>query len=291
MLKNDPYTHDRCMLVPIDKNWVIRLIMVMLQKGWIHLTIGLVACSNIFTQPAWSDAPVDNPMLSESFCLELFDRIVKQYRSGDWNMSDRDRSSYNQCMIKFSPSPSSDAALPKAAQCISILKKIWDGGITNLKEADIPDEQSQSLARCSEVIQAYYMPATSMLPTLKVNERLIVDKTAYQSASPQRGDIIVMQPTKRLKQENFKDKLIKRIIGLPGETIKINQGKVYINGRPINEDYITEPPAYEQASTLVPKNNYFVLGDNRNNSYDSHYWGFLPRNLIIGKIVWQSNPK
>jgi signal peptidase I len=210
--------------------------MVMRQKGWMHLTIGLVACSNIFTQTAWSDAPVENPMLSESFCLQLIDRIVKQAKSGDPNTSDRDRSSYNQCRTKFSPSPSSDAVLPKAAQCISIFKKVWDGGISNLKESDIPEEQS--LARCSEVIQSYYIPATSMLPTLKVNERVIVDKTAYQSASPQRGDIIVMQPTKRLKQENFKDKLIKRIIGLPGETVKINQGKVYINGRPINEDYI-----------------------------------------------------
>jgi signal peptidase I len=265
--------------------------MVTLQKGWMHLTIGLVTCSNIFMQTAWADLPVDNPMLSESFCLELIDRIVKQAKSGERNISDRDRDSANRCSIKFSPSPSSDAALPKAAQCVAIFKKIWDGGISNLKESDIPEEQSQSLGRCSEVIQSYYIPATSMLPTLKVNERVIVDKTAYQSASPQRGDIIVMQPTKRLKQENFKDKLIKRIIGLPGETIKINQGKVYINGRPINEDYIMEPPEYEQASTLLPKNSYFVLGDNRNNSYDSHYWGFLPRSLIVGKIVWQSNKK
>jgi signal peptidase I len=265
--------------------------MVMLQKGWIQLTIGLVACSNIFTQPVWSDAPVDNPMLSESFCLELFDRLVKQSRSENWKISDRDRNSSERCTLKFSPSPSPNAALPKASQCILILEKIWDVGVKNLNEADISEEQSQSLARCPEVVRSYYIPATSMLPTLKVNERVIVDKTAYQSASPQRGDIIVMQPTKRLKQENFKDTLIKRIIGLPGETVKIKQGKVYINGKPINENYIMEPPEYEQASTLVPKNSYFVLGDNRNNSYDSHYWGFLPRNLIVGKIVWQSNPK
>jgi signal peptidase I len=265
--------------------------MIRVQKGWIHLTIGLVACSNIFTQTAWADLPVDNPMLSESFCLELFDRIVKQYKSGDWNISDRDRNSSHQCNSKFSPSPSPNASLPKASECVLILKKIWDGGIMNLNEADISEEKSQSLVRCKEVVQAYSILSTSMLPTLKVNERVIVDKTAYQSSVPQRGDIIVMSPTKRLKQENFKDKLIKRIIGLPGETVKITQGKVYINGRLINEDYITEPPEYEQASTLVTKNSYFVLGDNRNNSYDSHYWGFLPRDLILGKIVWQSNKK
>jgi signal peptidase I len=265
--------------------------MTRIQKGLIHSTIGLIACSHIFTQTAWADLPVDNPILSESFCLELMDRIFKQAKSGDWNISDRDRNSYDRCRTKFSVSPSSGTLLPKASQCVSIVKKVWDGGISKLIESDFPEEQVQSLERCREVVTTYYISAGSMLPTLKINERIIVDKTAYQSSAPQRGDIIVMNPTQRLKQENIKNVLVERIIGLPGETVKIKQGKVYINGKAINEDYITEPPKYEQVSTLIPKNSYFVLGDNRNDSYDSRYWGFLPRNLIVGKIVWQSNAK
>jgi signal peptidase I len=139
------------------------------------------------------------------------------------------------------------------------------------------------------VPEARYIPASSMMPTLQINDRLVVDKLGYRFKLPQRKDIIVFNATARLEQQNFKDAFIKRIIGLPGETVEVKAGKVYINGQPLPEDYISEPPQYEYGPTKIPPNSYFVLGDNRNNSYDSHYWGFVPQDRIIGRatnIYW-----
>ena len=75
------------------------------------------------------------------------------------------------------------------------------------------------------------------------------------------------------------------MIGLPGETVEVKRGQVYINGQPLQEDYIAEAPQYQWGPVKIPARHYVVLGDNRNNSYDSHYWGFVPRELIIGKAI------
>jgi signal peptidase I len=133
------------------------------------------------------------------------------------------------------------------------------------------------------VAEARYIPAGSMLPTLQIGERLIIDKWSYRFQSPKRGDIVVFSPTETLKQQNFKDAFIKRIIGLPGEKVQVKGGKIYINDQPIAENYIQEPTNYQFGPVTVPPHSYFVLGDNRNNSYDSYYWGYVPRENIIGK--------
>ncbi len=90
------------------------------------------------------------------------------------------------------------------------------------------------------------------------------------------GEIVVFSPTETLKQQNFKDAFIKRIIGLPGEKVQVKGGKIYINDQPIAENYIQEPTNYQFGPVTVPPHSYFVLGDNRNNSYDSDYWGYVP---------------
>lgn len=135
------------------------------------------------------------------------------------------------------------------------------------------------------VAEARYIPSGSMLPTLEVNDRLIIDKLSYDFHSPQRGDIVVFNPTDTLEKQHFHDAFIKRIIGLPGEKVEVKDGRVYINDRPLEEKYIEQRPNYRFGPVIVPPNQYLVLGDNRNDSYDSHYWGFVPRDRIIGRAV------
>ncbi|MEQ9623525.1 signal peptidase I [Coleofasciculus chthonoplastes] len=137
----------------------------------------------------------------------------------------------------------------------------------------------------SFVAEARYIPSGSMEPTLQINDRLIIDKISYNFRQPQRGDIVVFSPTDALKQQNFKDAFIKRVIGLPGETVEVKGGRVYVNDQALREQYIEEEPEYSYGPVTVPEDNYLVLGDNRNNSYDSHYWGFVPRDKIIGRAI------
>lgn len=137
------------------------------------------------------------------------------------------------------------------------------------------------------VAEARYIPSESMLPTLEVNDRIIVEKISYGFEEPARGDIIVFRPTDRLRQENpsLKDAFIKRVIGLPGEKVEVRGGRVFINDQPIEENYIAAPPEYQWGPETVPADQYLVLGDNRNNSYDSHFWGYVPRENIIGRAI------
>jgi signal peptidase I len=124
-----------------------------------------------------------------------------------------------------------------------------------------------------------------MLPTLQVNDRLIIEKVSYHFNNPKHGDVVVFEPTDTLKAKGFKDAFIKRIIGLPGDTVEIKGEKVYVNGEVITEDYIEGAPKYNFGPVTVPEDQYLVLGDNRNNSYDSHYWGYVPRKNLIGRAV------
>lgn len=119
----------------------------------------------------------------------------------------------------------------------------------------------------------------SMKPTLLPDERLLVSKLAYRFGEVERGDIIVFH-----FPANPSEDYIKRVIGLPGDQIQIRDGKVFVNGRELEEDYITTPVMYN-GEWVVPKDSLFVLGDNRNQSSDSHSWGFVPLQNVIGKAL------
>ncbi|MGC8857090.1 MAG: signal peptidase I [Anaerolineae bacterium] len=120
----------------------------------------------------------------------------------------------------------------------------------------------------------------SMQPTLQDGEFVLVNRVAYRFGQPERGDIIVFRDP---NNPHGKD-LIKRIIGLPGDTIVIHDGTVSLNGQLLHEDYIAAPPVYS-GQWEVPAGHLFVLGDNRNDSSDSHSWGLLPIENVIGKAV------
>jgi signal peptidase I len=119
----------------------------------------------------------------------------------------------------------------------------------------------------------------SMNPTLQDGEYILVNRLAYKIGHPIRGDIVVFSFPMDPKQD-----LIKRVIGLPGESISVQDGKVMINGIPLEEPYIAAPPIYN-GTWEVPDGQLFVLGDNRNESKDSHEWGLLPLENVVGRAV------
>ena len=124
---------------------------------------------------------------------------------------------------------------------------------------------------------------SSMEPNLHEGQRLLVSKIAYNFGEPERGDIIVFPPPHLNSDKDY----IKRIIGLPGETLQIVAGVVYVNDVPLEEPYITNPGNGSMAKTTVPAGEYFVLGDNRTNSTDSRTGWTVPLDSIVGK-AWLS---
>ena len=124
----------------------------------------------------------------------------------------------------------------------------------------------------------------SMQPTLYAGDFVIVNKIAYKIGSPTRGDVIIFHYPPDPEREPY----IKRVIGLPGDTVRVSNKQVYINDLPVRESYISAAPAYE-GSWVVPEDSLFVLGDNRNSSSDSHSWGMVPVQNVIGKaevVYW-----
>lgn len=140
------------------------------------------------------------------------------------------------------------------------------------------------------VINAFLAQATrvegqSMEPNLHNDQRLIIEKISYHLHPPQRGDIIVLQLPNRQT-----DPLIKRVVGLPGETVEITNGQVLINGQPLNEPYLNQFTYQGMPPKVVPPGEVFVLGDNRGFSNDSRAFGFVPFSDIIGRAWFRYWP-
>ncbi|CAA9401589.1 MAG: Signal peptidase I [uncultured Rubrobacteraceae bacterium] len=145
----------------------------------------------------------------------------------------------------------------------------------------------------------FYVGSGSMEPTLHgcwgcSNDRLLINKLAYDLADPERGDIVLFED-----QRGGEDPLIKRVIGLPGEELELRNGRVYVNGTPLDEPYLrrdTCKPGYPKTCSFgpvtVPKNHYFMMGDNRTRSVDSRFFGPVPKDDIIGEALvrfWPPN--
>ena len=144
------------------------------------------------------------------------------------------------------------------------------------------------------VAEPRYIPSDSMIPTLEIGDRLVVEKVSYHLHPPQAGDIVVFTPPKPLQVQGYSTQqaFIKRIIAQPGQTVAVRNGRVYVDNQPLQEDYIAEPPAYDWGPETVPAEHYFVMGDNRNESYDSRFTeiGMIKLEAIIGKVVYRFYP-
>ena len=153
------------------------------------------------------------------------------------------------------------------------------------------------------VVQTFFIPSGSMMPTLDIGDRIVVDKLAYDLHGVGRGDIVVFSrpPAENCAGPPVSD-LVKRVIGLPGETISLSgNGYVLIDGKRLDETWL---PKSQQGTTYpgpsgspyslshpykIPANHYFMMGDNRGDSCDSRYWGPIPKSLIVGKVdlrIW-----
>ena len=140
------------------------------------------------------------------------------------------------------------------------------------------------------VVQTFYIPSESMVPTLKVNDRVVVNKLSYHMHSVHRGDIVVFTRPP-LVDKSYKD-LVKRVVGLPGETVDGHDGHVYINGKQLNEPYLKGKLTPDFKAYTVPKGSYWVMGDNRNASEDSRVFHAIPERTIVGRVfvrIWPLN--
>ncbi|MFC2032641.1 signal peptidase I [Chloroflexota bacterium] len=131
-------------------------------------------------------------------------------------------------------------------------------------------------------IQSVIVIGPSMQPGLESKQRLLLNKAVYYFHEPEKGDVIVFHPPLTPRSD-----YIKRIIASPGDTIEVKEGLVYVNGLELHEPYIKATPHYTLPEQGIPEDNYFVLGDNRNNSQDSHNDWMVKREAIKGK-VWLS---
>ncbi len=130
------------------------------------------------------------------------------------------------------------------------------------------------------LLQNFRVLLSSMEPALHEGQFIMVNKLAYRLHPPERGDVIILKYPRNPERD-----FVKRIIGLPGENVEIIEGKVHINGQPLQEPYVRYPSNYSWGPRKVGKDEFFVLGDNRLNSHDSRAWGMLPRENIVGKAL------
>ena len=148
-----------------------------------------------------------------------------------------------------------------------------------------------------QVIEPRWIPSGSMLPTLKIQDKILVEKlspkiTSVSNLSKLKNKIIVFNVPEQLIEVGYKSDvaLIKRVIGIPGDKVEVKEGNLYLNDMPQNNLISDKNINYSVGPYIVPERSLWVMGDNRNNSLDSHIWGFLPYEKVIGKAIFRYWP-
>jgi signal peptidase I len=167
-----------------------------------------------------------------------------------------------------------------AATSVSALRTLWRG-LVELGETVLPAIVIAVLINLF-LAQATRVYGSSMEPNLHTDQRLVVEKVSYRLHNPRRGDVVVIR-----MPERGPELLIKRVIGLAGETLEARDGVVYIDGQPLDEPYLVRKTSGNYGPTTVPEGNVFVMGDNRGASNDSRIFGPVPLDRVVGR-AWVS---
>ncbi|MEY4356451.1 MAG: hypothetical protein RLZZ89_1519 [Cyanobacteriota bacterium] len=143
------------------------------------------------------------------------------------------------------------------------------------------------------VLEPRWIPSGSMLPSLELQDRILVEKLSQRfKRLPTRGEIVVFRVPEPLLNSGYDPKaaLIKRVVGIPGDQLEVIDGRLKRNGEYANEPWLAEPMSYNMKSIEVLPGQLWVLGDNRNASLDSHIWGGMPQQNLIGTAIWRYWP-
>jgi signal peptidase I len=142
------------------------------------------------------------------------------------------------------------------------------------------------------IAEPRFIPSLSMYPEFDIGDRFVAEKITYYTSKPRRGDVIVFKAPQAVKEYGIPpgSVFIKRVIGVEGDTIRVQGGKTYVNGVARDDTVVEEKPKYTMPEVTVPPGKIFVMGDNRNNSLDSHVWGFVPVENVVGRSAFMYWP-
>ena len=136
------------------------------------------------------------------------------------------------------------------------------------------------------VVEAYVIPTGSMRPTILEGDRVLGSKFHYRLFEPKRGEVVVFHPPEAVTRATGQkvDRYVKRVVAVAGDRVEVRDGRVLVNGTALEEPYVEAPPTYSMRPVRVPEGKLFVLGDNRNESFDSHAWGFLDEDRLTARV-------